>query len=309
MGNRSPINFSIQLPSAPDLPTWTDTVRRAEDGGFYSVSVPDHLGPSLPQLAPLVALAAAIPVTTTVRLATTVLDNDFRHPVMLAKEIATLDVLSGGRVDLGIGAGWLEEDYTTTGVATWDPPKIRIDRLEESIGVLRALFSGEPVTHEGTHYRIDGFTSFPVPVQSPVPLMMGVRGPRMLRLAARHAQIISVLFSDAPGGKSRAAFEEQLQVVTDAGARERDDVQLGIRIPLGLITGPGESADGAAATLGARVGMSAEEVLDSPYAVVGDPARVRDGLVELAERYGITYVTLSGDLAWQLAPVVDELSR
>ena len=103
-----------------------DRVRRAEDLGFHSISVPDHLGPNLPQLAPIVALAAAATVTSRIRLAMTVIDNDFRHPVMLAKEIGTLDLMSEGRVDLGLGAGWHEDDYTRTGVATWDPPGTRV---------------------------------------------------------------------------------------------------------------------------------------------------------------------------------------
>src|SRR3984957_1254240 len=131
------MRLSIQIPGAPDLGGWTDKVRRADDLGFYSISVPDHLGPSLPQLAPLVALASAAAVSSRLRLAITVLDNDFRHPVMVAKEIATLDVLSNGRVDMGIGAGWLEEDYTKTGVAVWDAPATRVSRLFESIGLLR----------------------------------------------------------------------------------------------------------------------------------------------------------------------------
>src|ERR1700736_3542102 len=132
-----PMLFSIQIPGAPDMAGWVDKVRRAEDCGFYSVSIPDHLGPSLPQLAPLVALAAAAPVTSSIRLAVTVLDNDFRHPVMLAKEVATLDLLSGGRVDMGLGAGWLEEDYTKTGVASWDDAGTRVSRLFESIALIR----------------------------------------------------------------------------------------------------------------------------------------------------------------------------
>src|SRR5215213_9499975 len=114
------------MPLGSSAASWAEKVRRAEDLGFYSISVPDHLGPSLPQLAPLIALALAAALTTRLRLAITVLNNDFRHPVMLAKEIATLDLLSGGRVDLGMGAGWLEEDYTKTGIATWDAPNVRL---------------------------------------------------------------------------------------------------------------------------------------------------------------------------------------
>src|SRR3984957_18113221 len=157
MGERQPIRFSIQMPDATDVAAWTEKVRRAEDNGFYSVSIPDHLTPTLPQLAPLVALGAAAMVTSRVRLAVTVLDNDFRHPVMLAKEIATLDLLSEGRVDMGLGAGWLPEGYTRTGVAAGAPPGQRVGRLFESIDLLRQLFGGKPVTFKGEHYQVEDF--------------------------------------------------------------------------------------------------------------------------------------------------------
>lgn len=308
MSVRAPIRFSIQMPDAPDMAAWTDKVRRAEGDGFYSVSVPDHLGPSLPQLAPLVALAAAAAVTSTIRLAVTVLDNDFRHPVMLAKEIATLDLLSNGRVDMGLGAGWLEEDYTKTGIATWDPPGTRVSRLIESIALLRKLFSGEPVTHSGQHYDVTDFRSFPTPVQSPVPLMIGARERRMLTMAAREAQIVSILAATSEGGNRLAGFERQLGWIEKAGGRLRDDLQVGIRIPFGEIAGPGESTRDVAERLGARLGMAPDELLASPFFLVGEPSRVKDHLVEITERYGISYITVSEGLAWQLSPVVAELA-
>jgi probable F420-dependent oxidoreductase len=301
-----PIRFSIQIPGASDIGDWTEKVRRADDLGFYSVSVPDHLAPSLPQLAPLVALGVAAAVTSRLRLATTVLDNDFRHPVMLAKEIATLDLLSNGRVDMGMGAGWLEEDYSKTGVATWDPPATRVSRLFESIAVLRALFTGDTVNFSGQYYRVSDFQSCPKPVQDPVPLMIGGRGKRLLSYAAREAQIISLLAQAKEGGGSLDAFEEQLRWVAEAGGN-RD--QVGIRIPFGELVSPGESPLPAAERIGSRLGMTAEEVLESPFVLVGDLARMKDHLVEVRERFGVTYLTLSEDLAWQVAPIIEELSK
>ena len=236
------LRFSIQMPMAPDHKAWTDKVRRAEDEGFYSVSVPDHLGRSLPQLAPMVALGHAAAVTSTVRLAITVLDNDFRHPVMLAKEAATLDLLSSGRLDLGLGAGWLVEDYTSTGIATWDPPGVRVDRLFESIELLRRLFAGGEVSFEGRFYKVDGFESYPLPVQQPIPLMLGGGGKRMLTKAAREAQIVSILtrhHGDADA--RRSAFEEQLGWIEEAGGRARDDLFVGVRVLFGDVGDPGES--------------------------------------------------------------------
>lgn len=300
-------HFSIQIPGAADLDGWIDKVRRAEDSGFYSVSVPDHLGPSLPQLAPLVALGAAAPVTSSIRLAVTVLDNDFRHPVMVAKEIATLDLLSGGRVDLGLGAGWLEEDYTKTGVAAWDPPAVRVARLIESVQLTKQLLGGDAVTFDGDHYHVHDFSSFPQPVQSPVPLIIGGRGRRMLGVAAREAQIVSILSVAGPGGDTRAGFEQQLEWIRVAGGLARHDLMVGVRIPFGEITGPGAPSRAAIDRFARQRGLSVEDVHQSPFCLVGDLAAARDQLQEWHERCGVSYFTLSEDLGWGLAPLVAEL--
>jgi probable F420-dependent oxidoreductase len=300
--------FSIQVPDAADRRAWLDKARRADDVGFYSISVPDHLGPTLPQLAPLVALAAAAAVTERLRLAVTVLDNDFRHPVMVAKETATLDVLSDGRVDLGLGAGWLEEDYTKTGVATWDASATRVSRLFESIDLLRRLFGGEPVSFDGSYYRVSDFRSHPKPVQDPLPVMIGAQGKRMLSFAARRAQIISILAARSPGGNSLAGFRQQLAWVEEAGGRQRSDLVLGIRIPSGDIAAPGESGRAAADRYAQRTGMSVEDVLDSPFAIVGDLAIIKEHLLSVYERFGISYFTISEDLAWRIAPIVSEFA-
>jgi probable F420-dependent oxidoreductase len=307
------IRFSIQLPNAASGSDWTEKVRRAEDLGFYSLSVPDHLGPSLPQLAPLVALAAAANVTSRVRLAVTVLDNDFRHPVMLAKEIATLDVLSGGRVDMGLGAGWLQEDYTKTGLASWDPAGTRVGRLFESVRLLRELFTGEPVTFKGEYYRVDDFQSFPRPLQSPVPLLIGGAGKRMLTMAAREANIISLILDLGGSPDSRrAAFEEQLAWIVAAGAEERSDLMVGVRVLFGDVGPPRESRRAVGARLeGLRGqwGMSEiQEVIESPFGLVGDLEAIKDHVIEVHERYGISYFTVSEDLAWKVAPVVGALN-
>jgi probable F420-dependent oxidoreductase len=308
MARRRPLRFSIQVPQAPDMAAWKDIARRAEDAGFYSLSIPDHLGPSLPQLAPLVALAAAAAVTSRLRLVTTVLDNDFRHPVMLAKEVATLDLLSEGRFDLGMGAGWLEEDYTKTGVAPWEAPEVRVSRLIESIAVLRRLFSGETVTFDGRFYHLRDYLSYPKPVQDPIPLMIGGRGKRMLKMAAREAQIISILAATSEGGNKLAGFEQQLAWIAEAGADAREDLMLGVRVlPFGEISET-TARRTLAERLGADRGLSADEVLASPFFAVGDPSSVRDHFLEISERYGITYFTVSDASAWKLAPIIGELS-
>lgn len=309
----SDIRFSIQLPYTPTSSAWVEKVQRAERLGFYSISVPDHIGPSLPQLAPLISLAAAAMVTTDIRLAITVLNNDFRNPTILAKEIATLDVLSNGRVDMGIGAGWLEEDLTKTGITSWDPPGTRVSRLFESIETVRALFTGEAVTIDGAYYKITDFVSVPTPLQDPLPIMMGGTGKRLLTYAAKHAQIVSVLSPRISAGEQMQAFEEQLGWIREAGGYEREDLMLGVRVPLGNIGEPGEDRLVVAEkTVSAYPGMAqsfeASELLESPFCMVGSPEDVVKHVRMINERFGITYFTVSEPYAWDLGPVIEELA-
>ena len=303
------------MPFTPDADSWVEKVQRAEAMGFYSVSVPDHLGPSLPQLSPMISLAAAAMVTTEVRLAITVLNNDFRNPTLLAKEIATLDVLSKGRVDMGIGAGWLEEDLTKTGIATWDPPGTRVSRLFESIAALRLLFSGEPVNFDGQYYAIHDFTSVPMPLQDPLPIMLGGGGKRMLTYAAQNAQIISILTQMSGTADTRKnAFEEQLSWIREGGGYERADLTIGVRVLFGAVGQPGEDRAAASARAigptGARVagGLTTEELLDSPFGLIGSTAELVDHVRGVNKRYGITYFTVSEPLAWELGPLISALS-
>ena len=179
---------------------WIALARRAESLGYDALYVTDHLGK---QLSPIPAMTAAAVVTEGLRVGSFVFANDFRHPLILAREAATLDVLSKGRLDLGMGAGWLTTDYRKLGMA-YDPPKVRIDRLVESLGVMDRLFAGERVDHEGVHYRLRGARLSPLPVQRPRPrLMIGGGGPRMLRIAARQAEIVGLLPQFDPRGRPR----------------------------------------------------------------------------------------------------------
>jgi len=306
-----PIRFSIQIPGAPDVATWKDKVRRAEDSGFYSVSVPDHLSSGLPQLAPVAALATAAAVTSRLRLAITVINNDFRHPVMLAKEIATLDLLSEGRVDLGLGSGWLPDDYTSSGVRSWDPPGERVGRLEEAVPLLRQMFQGEEVTFDGRHYRMQGYLSLPRPVQSPLPLMIGGAGKRMLTLGGRYADIVHMVVNNPSIDPSMKAFEERLGWIADAAraaGRDPASAQIGLRVTMGQLASSEASREEAASRISAERGLPVEVVLDSPFSLVGDESSIRDRVVELAEVYGASYFTVSEDFGWDISGLVGDLS-
>ncbi len=165
-----PFRFGVKLRHCDNAEEWRTRVRRIESLGYSSISTPDHLGP---QLAPLIAATAAACATTRLRVGTSVLGNDFRHPVVLAKEAATLDLLCEGRFELGLGAGWLESDYRALGTAMASPGS-RIERLEEAISILKACFAGGPVSFEGRHYRVEELEAAPLPVQpGGPPLLIG----------------------------------------------------------------------------------------------------------------------------------------
>ena len=167
---------------------WSEVARRAEALGYDTLLMPDHI---TDQLAPMSALAAAAAATTTLRVGSFVFDNDYRNPVMLAKEATTLDLLSGGRLEFGIGAGWSRRDYQQLGIP-YDTPKVRVDRMEEAVVLIKRLWTEAKVTHEGPHYHVRDAIVLPRPTQRPhPPLMIGASGPRMLRIAARKAQIVA----------------------------------------------------------------------------------------------------------------------
>src|ERR1700728_5102918 len=183
------LRFAVQLVAAPDGPGWASLAQKAEESGFDVVSLPDHLGE---QFAPLPALTAAACATTRLRLSMFVLANDMRHPGVLAKEVATLDVLSGGRVELGLGAGWDRAEYAALGIP-FDRPSVRIARLEESVRAIRALLAGEEVSVHGEHYQLEGLSGRPGPVQAGgLPIVLGGGGRKMLSLAGRLGDIVSV---------------------------------------------------------------------------------------------------------------------
>lgn len=174
--------FGAAVSEAESAEKWDELARRVEDWGYSTLLLADHI---INPWAPLPALVAAAAATTTLRVGTMVIDNDFRHPAMLAKELATIDFLTEGRLEVGVGAGWLKQEYEAAGIP-FDPAAVRIARLAEAVTVIKALWRGEPVDFSGDHYSITDLTMTPSPVQTPhPPLMIGGGGHHVLRLAAR----------------------------------------------------------------------------------------------------------------------------
>src|SRR5512146_3302945 len=221
------LRFGVVSESVPQGRAWLDHARRIEDAGIDVLLIRDHFsaGAFGQQLAPFTALASAAAVTTRLRVGTLVLSNDFRHPAIVAHEAASLHLMSGGRFELGIGAGWYQPEYDAAGIA-FDPAGQRITRLEASLSIIKDLLAGTPVRHADASYQIEGLDLdvLPKPRPGSPRLLVGAGGPRMLRLAARHADIVGVLPApirdpaggDDPRDRLPAAFEAKVGVLREA---------------------------------------------------------------------------------------------
>src|ERR671937_1819287 len=207
-----PFRFAAMAERGRSAEHWREVARRAEGLGYDTLLMPDHI---TDQLAPVPALAAAAAATKTLRIGSFVFDNDYRDPVMLAKEATTLDLLSDGRLEFGLGAGWNRSDYRQLGI-TYDPPKVRVDRMEEALALIKRLWTERNVTHRGAYYKVADATVLPRPTQRPhPPVMIGGGGPRMLGIAAREAQIVAL----APAVNARGG--PKLETVTTGSVEKR----------------------------------------------------------------------------------------
>jgi probable F420-dependent oxidoreductase len=305
-----PFRFGAQVSRAGSRSAWVDQVRKVEQLGYSTLFVPDHFDD---QLAPIAAIMAAADATTVLRVGSLVLDNDFRHPVVVAKEGATLDLLSEGRLELGLGAGWLRSDYDRSGIP-YDPPGIRIDRFEEGLAIVKGLFSGEPFSFTGKHYTVSELVGTPAPAQRPhPPIVIGAGAPRMLRLAAREADIVNVNFDLSPGAVTpemgasgtAEATAGKIELIRQAAGPRFDDLELSVTVFFGAITDdPRKMAEGVAGAFG----VSADVVLDVPHVVMGTVDQIVEDLQRRREQFGFSYVVFGGGSHEAMAPVVERLA-
>jgi probable F420-dependent oxidoreductase len=299
--------FAVTARWAGSGSRWRDVAKRAEDLGYDVLLVTDHMGA---QLAPIPALMAAADATTRLRVGSFVFANDYRNPVMLAKEVATLDVLSGGRVEVGIGAGWSANDYRELGIR-YDAPALRVDRLEESVDLLKRLLSEDSVDHAGEHYQVSGARVLPRPVQRPhPPLMIGGGGPRVIRLAAREADIVTFAPQVNASGRPRldavtesALAERVMRFRAAAGARHAQ-VELNVFVFDAAVS---DRARSPMAAVAAHLRRAANRVVQSPFVLYGSRSSLRELLVERRERLGISYISVPGNAMREFAPIVAEL--
>lgn len=299
--------FAIRAVGPLSAERWLAQARRAEELGYSALLMPDHV---IPELSPHPALAAAAAATTRLRVGVHVLDNDYRMPLLLAREVATLDRLSGGRVELGLGAGWMTSDYRQLGLA-YDPPKVRIDRLVEAIAVLKRLFAGERVDHDGAHYRMRGAEIGVAPVQRPhPPLVIGGGGPRVMRIAAREADIVSFIPQMSARGRPRVR-----EATADATAAKIARLRAAAgerfeRLELCAWVAHVNVVDGRTpiGALGARLEGIATGLIRTPYVLAGTRASIREQLLRYRDRLGISYWTIPAQGMEALAPIVGELA-
>jgi probable F420-dependent oxidoreductase len=294
---------------------WRDEVRRIEDLGFTTVAVSDHFSHGW-SMDPIVAMTVAAEATTTLRVLGMVFCNDFRHPVLLHKSMANLDVFSGGRVEIGLGAGWQHEDHDAAGL-TFDDVHTRLDRLAESIDIIGALFGPDPVTYKGEHYSITNLDGLPKPVQQPrPPLMVGGGGKRVLELAGRTADIVGINPRLAPGVDPFTAVEEMspermlrkvswARAAAVAAGRDPDTLDFQLRIFDLRVRQHGQEL--TAISSHARH-ASEEAMAGSPAVLRGAVDECVEKLLETRERYGINYFHLGSNVD-AAAPIVAKLAR
>jgi probable F420-dependent oxidoreductase len=317
-GSVRPFRFIATMPRL-DQPAgaWRDAVRRIEESGFSTVSVSDHFTKGW-VMEPTVAMMAAADVTRRLRILSLVLGNDYRHPVLLHKAMATIDVLSQGRLEVGIGAGWMVSDYEAAGIA-YDPPGIRVERLAESVRILKDLFGPSPVTFVGDHYRIRALDGLPKPVQKPhPPLLIGGGGRRMLSLAASEADIVGLHANLREGALSQAAVadlsaervEEKLRWMREAATtagRSMDTIELQLSLYVCRITNARSTAQASVSSFAAHLHTNPALLEQSPAVLCGSLQQCVETLQERRERYGFSYVNLGADVE-ATAPLVARLA-
>ena len=289
---------------------WSELARTCEDLGYSVLTVADHFDD---QYAPVPAIMAAADATTTLRVGALVLCTDYTHPVVMAKQAATIDLLSDGRLELGVGAGWMTTDYEQAGIP-FDPAGSRIERMGEALTVIDQLWSDEPCTFEGRHFQITNLDGRPKPVQKPrPPILVGGGGRRVLSLAAQRADIVGLNVDlrrgviDAGSGPNATeqATAQKLAWIRDAAGPRFESLELHVRVHLTVVT---DDRDGMAAALGPAFGLSPEHALRSPHALAGSVEQIVDDLVERRERWGISYIGIGVDAMHALAPVVARMA-
>jgi probable F420-dependent oxidoreductase len=302
--------FATELREPFEGRSWTDTVREIEALGYSTLFVPDHFDEGM---GPIAAMSSAAIVTSTLRVGSLVFDCDYRHPAVLAREMATIDMLSEGRLELGLGAGWKRWDYDVTGIPM-DAPKVRVDRMIEYTTIVKALFAEQPVSFAGEHFRITDLPGTPRPhTPGGPPILIGGGARRVLRFAGSTADIVGVNASIHSGEIDTAAahdalperIDEKVAWVRDGAGARFSALELNAWLAAAEVT---DDTAGVAELMGQLFNADPKDVLASPLCLVGSIAECAEQLRERRERWGYSYTVIPGDKARDFAPLVAELT-
>lgn len=305
-----PFRFAVQYGSSATGASFRDTVRKIEDLGYSTVFCPDHFDE---QWAPTVAITIAAEATSELRVGTLVYDVDYRHPLVLAKEIATLDLATEGRVEFGIGAGWLESDYEMSGI-TFDRPSVRIERMLEAVDIITGLWGDGPVTHNGRHFTITDALGTPRPhTEGGPPVIIGGGGKRVLTAAAQRADIVSLNASLHAGSIGVEAvlsalgprFVERRQWVEDAAGDRFPELELQLHTFMAVVS---DDADALFEQMAPGFGITAEQARTIPMVLAGTIDDICEQLQHHRETYGTSYIVVHEGEIDAMAPVVDRLA-
>src|SRR5688572_2913706 len=306
-----PFRFGISVWSARSREEWKTKARKAEDLGFDAFSVPDHLMDGV--FPPLAGLCTAAEATSRLRVGTLVLNNDFRHPALVARDAATIDLLTDGGFELGLGAGHMEGESNSIGVP-FEAATTRIARLTESLDIIQRLLAGEKMTFDGDHYKLRDHALFPRPIQEPIPILIGGNGRAVLELAARRAAIVGFTgFFPTEGGRKvnashfgAAGFESRLSLVRAAAGDRLESLELHALIQTVVVTDDRRAA--AEQLVATMPGLSVDEILDSPFLLLGTRDEMVRALLERRERFGLSYFTVFEAAIDAIAPIVVQLA-
>jgi probable F420-dependent oxidoreductase len=305
-----PFRFGVQITSPGDSRSWIDQARKIESLGYATATMPDHFDG---QLAPMPALQSLLDSTTTLRAGALVFDNDYKHPVVLAKELATMDVLSDGRVDIGLGAGWMISDYEQMGMR-YDRAGVRIDRFVEGLAVIKGAMGPGPFSFEGEHYTITNYDGLPKPVQGTCPpVLIGGGGKRVLSIAAREADIVGVNASlqagvvgpDVIASMTEESTIDKVKIVADAAGDRISEIEMNIRAFFVSVT---DDRAGQLTGVAEMIGVEQSMVENSPFALIGSPPKIAEDLLARREQYGFSYIIVGSDDIEDFAPVIAELA-
>jgi len=306
----NPFRFGVQLSKASSAEDWRETAKKLESLGYSTLYIPDHFDD---QFGPLVACTVAAEATESLNVGTLVLDNDYRHPVVLAKEIATLDITSSGRFEFGIGAGWMRTDYESAGIA-YDEPAVRVDRLVEAVEIYRQLFEEGIASFSGDHYQVTGAVQTPMPQTSGgPPLVLGGGSKRVLTLAGKLADIVSVVPSLRAGaiGAEVAAeavpskYDERMAWIKQGAEGRVDPPELQIWTTFAAVT---DSRPDVVEQWSGLFGISPEDVSETPVGLVGSIAEITEQLEQRRERWGFSYIVIHEGEIDSFAPIVAALT-